>query len=101
MLPGARSDASLMADSRDEPPPGATASDATSAPAVATWELLDARRVLKEWTLSRFLAARPTAAPVVFCSDTTIGDALKVRPVGTLLTHARHLGARRACVSRH
>ena len=79
MLPGARSDASLMADSRDEAPPGAVASDATSAPAVAAWELLDARRTLREWTLTRFLAARPAAAPVVFSADTTIGVALAAR----------------------
>ena len=105
MLPVARSDASLMEDSRDEGAPGTTASTATSAPAVAAWELLDARRTLKEcvprvmdiaallrvltqapyslrfcrWTLTRFLAARPASAPVVFHSDTTIGSALKAR----------------------
>jgi hypothetical protein len=79
MLPVARSDASMMADSRDEPEAGATSSDATSAPAVAAWELQDARRTLREWTLSRYLAARPTGAPIVFSADTTIGAALTVR----------------------
>ena len=79
MLPGARSDASMLAGSRDDAPPGAVASDATSAPAVAAWELLDARRTLREWTLSRYLAARPAGAPVVFSADTTIGAALAVR----------------------
>lgn len=82
MLPGARSDASLLADSRDDDTPafrGAVASDATSAPALQLWELLDARRTLKEWTLTRFLAARPREPPVVFSCDTTIGAALKVR----------------------
>ena len=79
MLPGARSDASMQADSRDAAPPGAVASDATSAPAVAAWELLDARRTLREWTLSRYLAARPAGAPVVFSADTTIGAALTAR----------------------
>ena len=79
MLPVARSDASLMEDSRDEPPPAALASDATSAPAVAPWELLDARRVLKEWNITRFLSARPATAPIVFSADTTIGTALKAR----------------------
>ena len=39
----------------------------------------DARSKLKEWTLSRLLATRPAAEPVVFNADTQIGDALRVR----------------------
>ena len=75
----ARSDVSMLVDSRDEVPREVAASDATSAPAVAPWELADARAKLKEWTLARLLATRPAAEPVVFRADTTIGDALRVR----------------------
>ena len=105
MLPGARSDASMLADSRDVAPPGAVASDATSTPAVAAWELLDARRTLREWTLSRYLAARPAGAPVVFSADTTIGAALTARlRISANLYRAPAASARRrewrACIAR-
>jgi hypothetical protein len=79
MLASARSDVSMLADSRDAAPPGTGMSDATSAPAVAAWELAPAREKLKEWTLTRLLATRPAAEPVVFTADTPIGEALQAR----------------------
>ncbi len=79
MLPTARSDVSMLADSRDEMPRDVAASDATSAPPVAVWELAPARTKLKEWTLTRLLATRPAAEPVVFNADTPIGEALQAR----------------------
>jgi hypothetical protein len=79
MLPTARSDVSMLADSRDEVPRDAAASDATSAPPVAAWELAPARNKLREWTLTRLLATRPAAEPVVFNADTPIGEALQAR----------------------
>ncbi len=83
---GDRSDVSLMEDSRDTAPPEVAASTATSRPAVAAWELADARRVLREWSLARFLGTRPaTVEPIVFNADTPIGEALRVRAPARVL----------------